>query len=113
LLLLFFSTALRLQNTVGMSEEQVFLFALGGGLDEGSLDEGSLTLTKVTDRLKQLLIVCGCWPGVAALLQQHPDALAMPWRSLGSVLQDPAQQHAWQTVLSMQLVEAEQGALEA
>lgn len=60
-----------LQGTVGMSGEQVLLFALAGGLDGGSFTRTDVGAERATDRLKQLLLVRQ--PALGALLEGHGE----------------------------------------
>lgn len=76
-----------------MSEAQLLQFCLGGGLDS-SLTAYDGALLQATERLKQLLLVHGSWPVVAAALAAQPEQLTMSWQGLGSLLPE-AQRQAW------------------
>lgn len=91
-----------------MSEDQQLAFVLGGGLDGGAtLSEPALD--RCTDRLKQLLLVYGSWPAVAAALAAAPEALHLSWSGLGSSLLGDEQRAAWERVTALQ--QQQEGAL--
>jgi hypothetical protein len=92
-----------------MSEAEVQRVALAGGLDGGAFTRTDYGLQRATNRLKQLLIVFGDWPAVAAALQAHPHALAISWQDVGGLLGEPAQRQAWQAVAAMRAAEQSEG----
>lgn len=92
-----------------MSEAQQLSFVLGGGLDGGATLSDP-ALERATDRLKQLLLVYGSWPAVAAALAAAPEALHLSWRGLGGAL-DGERRAAWQRATAVLQQQRQEGAL--